>query len=314
MNGNATDLFAETNLPLTIFVNRQAGGGRFARRLSALRAFFEQQRRQVRFVETRSREELQQLADQALAAGARVLAAMGGDGTLQGLAQFCLGKDVRVGIVPAGGGNDFAAALGIPLDPLEAAKVLLTGEMQFVDVVSARMADGSEHIYLGGGGIGLDADAARLAACRYYRWPGRLRYVASALHALRNFAPLSVCAEFPDDSLPPTGGRVLLACILNSPTYGSGLRFSPGGTINDGLVEVTLLEDQSTAGIMKLLPRLLTTGEIRTSGMRQFRCSWIRLIPDRPCMFHGDGEVFGPAPVEIRVLPSALPILTPRRN
>ena len=105
-----------------------------------------------------------------------------------------------------------------------------------------------------------------------------------------------------------------VANVLNTPTYGAGLRFAPKARIDDGLLNVTLLEDLNIARILRLLPGLLLGGKIKTDRAMRFSTTHIRLTPDRLCTFHGDGELFGPAPVEISVLPKALSVLVPRTH
>ena len=297
-----------------VFVNPRAGRGRARRYFTSVRELFEYHSCRVDFLETKSRQELEELAGRSIEHGRRTLIAMGGDGTVQGLVSAALGSAVTIGILPTGGGNDFAAALGFSSNPIRAAKSLLSGKPRLVDVARARTADGYERIYVGGGGIGLDAEAARYAATHYGHWPGRVRYVASALHALRGFAPLHLRAQLWKSSFEEMQSTILVACVLNTPTYGGGLRLAPKASVDDGLLDVTMLEYLRLPKILSLLPRLVVSGEINTPGMQRAQCSRVRLVPDRPCVFHGDGEIFGPAPVEIEVVPQAVSVLAPRRK
>src|SRR5229473_3169249 len=93
-----------------------------------------------------------------------------------------------------------------------------------LDLLRARTADGRERLYVAGGGVGLDAESARYSSGRYNRLPGRVRYLAAALHALSKFEPLHLRAEFPGSTLPVVESQVLLAAVLNTPSYGAGLR------------------------------------------------------------------------------------------
>src|SRR5260370_3266656 len=196
---------------------------------------------------------------------------MGGDGTCQALANAALGAEVLLGVLPVGGGNDFAAALGLPGDPLNAADAVLRGEPRLVDLLRVHTAEGGMRLYVGGGGIGLDAEAARYASGAYRRFPRRSRYIASALCALVGFVPFEVRVDFPGSDLVPQEAKALLVAALNTPTYGAGLRLAPGATLEDGLVHVVLIEDIGTIGVLRLLPRLIGTGELRTPRVK----SWL---------------------------------------
>ena len=303
---------ASRDRPAVVFINPSAGRGRGMANVRDLQEVFANRDLFAEFVFPGSAAELETGARQALSAGRKLLLAVGGDGTFQALANAVHGKDTVIGILPSGGGNDVAAALGLPpKNPIAAAHLILPATPWAMDVLRARTADERERLYLGGGGLGLDADAALHAGGAYRRLPGRLRYVAAALRALREFRPLRVRAEFPGTSLPHVEASVLLAAALNTPTYGAGVRLAPSAKPYDGLLTVALVQSLETSKIVGLLPRLLATGELPQNYVRSLNAHSVRLIPDRDCMFHGDGEVLGPAPVDIEVLPGALRVLAP---
>jgi diacylglycerol kinase (ATP) len=278
--------------------------------LSAIQRIFAERSFPADFIVTESADALESHARTAIQAGRRVLLAMGGDGTLQALVNAAHGREVVLGILPTGGGNDFAAALGLPKNPVAAAVAVLSGKPRWVDVLCARTADGNRHLYVGGGGVGLDADAASYAAT-YARLPGRVRYIAAALRALREFKPLRVRAEFPGSALPSMEASALLAGVLNTPSYGAGLRLAPDTRIDDGLLTTLLVRDLSASQVLAVVPRLLARGDLPESYVARASATRARLTTDRECLFHGDGEILGPAPVEIEVLPNAVRVLAP---
>jgi diacylglycerol kinase (ATP) len=299
--------------PAVVFVNPAAGGGRAGAHLPRIRNIFETHALPAEFVLTKSAEELEAVARERMriVKRRRLLLAMGGDGTFQGLANAAFGSDILLGILPAGGGNDFAVALGLPKNPAAAAEAVLRGQPRWVDLVRVRTADGRERLYLGGGGVGLDAEAAGYRSGAYRRLPGRLRYVAAALRALRGFVPLQVRAEFPESELPPFESKVLLAGVLNTPSYGAGLRVAPQAQISDGWIDAVFVDNLSFWGVLKLLPRLMRSGDLPIPKVKHIRAKRVKLTASRPCMFHGDGEIIGPAPVDIEVVSHAVQLLAP---
>ena len=122
------------------------------------------------------------------------------------------------------------------------------------------------------------------------------------------------CDVLPKYEYNPQKAKALLAAVLNSPTYGAGLRLAPGAALDDGSLHVVLIEDIGTFGVLWLLPRLMRSGELRTSRVKRWRPQRVRLTTDRPCMFHGDGEIIGTTPVEIEVVPRAVQVLSPARR
>lgn len=297
--------------PALIFVNPAAGGGRTASCLSRIKSLLASMSFPAEFVLTESSEQLEQSARTAIATGRHLLFALGGDGTFQGLANAAFGSDVILGVLPAGGGNDLARALGLPKDPLAAAEAVLRGQPRWVDLVRARTADGRERLYAGGGGVGLDAEAARYASGTFRRIPGRFRYIASAIRAFSEHQPLNVHIEFPGCEFSAVHSTALLAGILNTPTYGGGLRLAPEAAVDDGFLEVVLIDDLRVTEVLKILPRLVSSGELHTPRIKRWRVKRVCLTTDRPCLFQGDGEIFGPAPLEIELLPKAIRVLAP---
>ncbi len=113
---------------------------------------------------------------------------------------------------------------------------------------------------------------------------------------------------------PPTefSANVLLLGVLNTPSYGAGLRLAPDAQTNDGKLDLVLLEDLRFLQVLALIPSLAHRGELRTARVRRFRVERVRIETDRICSFHGDGEILGNTPVEVEVVPKAARILRPR--
>lgn len=301
-------------LPAVVYVNPNAGSGRTLSGLPRIRKVFEEASVPAEFISVGSAKDLESKALAAILSGQRLLFALGGDGTFQALVNATYGSDVVLGVLPAGGGNDFAAALQLPRDPVAAAKAILRGHPMRVDLARARTADGRVRLYVGGGGLGIDAEAARYANETFRRMPGRSRYLASALWAFCGHRAVQVRAEFPGGDLPPMEVNSLLAAVLNTPTYGSGIRLAPEARLDDGWLDAVMVEDLSAYQVLKLLPRLLKSGELPTLHVQRVRVQAVKFTTDRPCMFHGDGEILGPTPAVIEVLPQAVRVLVPAQN
>lgn len=300
-------------VPDLVLVNPAAGGGLAEEVLPSLKDFACRRGWLVEFRITHSSQELAEEARKGAAEGRTRIFVLGGDGTFQVLLNALAGvPHVVLGVIPAGGGNDVAAAIGLPQDPLLAAELLLDGQPAFLDAVLVRTADGTERLYTGGGGVGLDAEAARYAAGVYRKLRGRLRYLLSAIRALIGFHPIRVRALIPTDTPVEIIANALLLCVLNTPCYGAGLRFAPDAQTDDGKLDLVILEDLSFLQVLALIPSLAYRGELRTSRVRRFRVERVRIETDRPCSFHGDGEILGNTPVEVEVVPRAVRILRPR--
>ncbi len=302
-----------------VIMNPAAGGGR-ARRVQPLVAdYLAQHGRPADFVESKGSEDIQQRAREAAGAGYQVVVALGGDGAFHHVVEGTFGLDVVLGFFPAGNGNDIAAGLGIPTDPIAAVESFLKSRPQPIDVLRATfLSEDSMHprgpdeprraIYIGAGGMGLDAEAARLANGKFRSWPGVTRYVAGALWALTTFSPLHLEVQMDEQRW---SGRVLLAAVANAPCYGSGFRIAPEAVMNDGWLDVTLVGEMPWPRLLEAIPVVLRSRDWRWDEVRRYRARRVTLRPDRPALVHGDGELLGEAPAEFEVLPGAIRVMVP---
>jgi diacylglycerol kinase (ATP) len=260
------------------------------------------------FCHTVSAADMTRRAASAASEGYSCVAAFGGDGAFHYVLCGAFGTSVSIACIPAGSGNDIAMGLGIPLDPIDAAHLLAHGSSHPVDILRARFPGNQTRIFIGAGGMGLDAEANQLATGKFRHVPGLLKYVTAALAALTTSQPLNVTAEIDDAHW---NGPLLLAAVANSPTYGAGFRIAPAARMNDGWMDLTFVEDLPWTRIFEALIILLRNGDLRWPQIHRFRARRIRLSADRRSPFHGDGEILGEAPVEIEVLPGAVRVIAP---
>ena len=298
-----------------VLVNPTAGGGLARTILPRLREFAKQYCWNVSFCVTESPNDLAEKARAAAQSGRKRIFVVGGDGTFHVLINAVADYPGAVlAVLPAGGGNDLAAALGLPGDPIEAAKRVLKGEVRLLDVAHVSTADGNERRYVGGGGVGLDTEAVRHANGRYRNLRGRTRYVLSALRALAGFRPIRMRITSRAKEFEPLEATVLLVAVLNTPSYGAGMYLAPNAGIEDGQLDLVLVEDLKAFEVLRILPGLLSRGELPSNHVRRFRIACARIETDTPCWFHGDGELIGKTPVEVSVIPGAVRVLRAARD
>ena len=299
--------------PDLVLLNPVAGGGMASDAAPRIQQFAAETGWRLELRRTTSADDLAAQARAGLAAGYSRILALGGDGTFQQLANAIgAGQNVVLGVLPAGGGNDLAQALGLPQDPVLAAKLLRDGEIRLLDAARVRTSDGNERLYLGGGGVGLDALAAQFAGGVYRNLRGRPRYLLSMIRALVGFHALEVRASIESEDTSEWQGDAFVVGVLNTPSYGAGLRLAPQAKLDDGMLDLVLVENLSLLQILRVLPLLVTHGELRTNRLRRQAFRRVRIETQTPAKFHGDGEILGWTPVEIEVLPRAIRMLCPR--
>lgn len=297
-----------------LLINPAAGGGRCNSALPGLRRFAHQRNWNVEFCVTNSPDDLADKGRQAARAGRKRILVLGGDGTFQLLLNAVADYPQTIlGIIPAGGGNDLAAALGLPPDPIQAAALLLESEVCLLDAARVQTANGNERLYAGGGGVGLDAEASRYANSAFRNLRGRLRYIASAIRALFGFRAIRVRITVGCGEREALEATALVVGVLNTPSYGAGLYLAPSAKTDDGKLELVILEDLSLLQILALLPAFAARGTLNTERLRRFSTTCVSIETEPPCWFHGDGELLGMTPVVVTVVPRAIRMLRPAR-
>lgn len=287
---------------LALLVNPTAGGGRGARVLPAVRARLEAGGAQVQVLAGRDAGESLRLAEQAAADGVDALVALGGDGLVSLAAQALEGTGTPLAVVPVGTGNDGARTLGLPLDPLAAADVALTGVPRTVDLARA-----GERTFLTVLSSGFDSRVNERANAM--RWPGgTARYVRAMLAELPVFRPVPYELVLDGE---PVALTAMLVAVGNGRSYGGGMQVCPGADLSDGLLDVTVLTALPTLRFLRLFPSVYSGAHVRRPEVRTYRARSVRLSAPGMTAF-ADGEPVGPLPVTVEVAPGALTVLAVR--
>jgi YegS/Rv2252/BmrU family lipid kinase len=290
--------------PVCLIVNPAAGGGRAGRAAGAVMHALEGLGLSVRREDTRDLEHARELAKRAAQAG-EIAAPLGGDG-LVGAAADAL-REVRgalLGVLPGGRGNDLARVLGIPLDPVAACAVIADGVPRRMDVGEI---DGKT--FVGIASVGFDSDANRIANEAPPRL-GNLVYAYGALRAMWSWRPVRFTIE-----LEPSGERVSFTgysvATANSRAFGGGMYLAPDAQLDDGLLDVVLIEQVAKARYLWNLPKAFSGTHVRLANVRVLRAAEVRIAAERPFTMYADGDPIGELPVSVRSLPGAVTVLTP---
>jgi diacylglycerol kinase (ATP) len=301
--------------PDLLLVNPAAGGGHAAEVLPDMQEFANRRGWAVEICVTGNPNDLAAKARDAAKSGRKRILVLGGDGSFQVLLNAVADyPELILGVIPAGGGNDLAASLGLPQDPLQAAALILEGEPCPMDAVRVHTAEGNERLYTGGGGVGLDAEAARLANGAYRNLRGRPRYLLAVIRALFGFKSVRARITIAGTEPQNLEATALLVAVLNTPSYGAGVCLAPDAKTNDGRLDLVVLDDLSVAEILTMLPALAARGQLTTSRVRRFSVERVRIETDTPRWFHGDGELLGMTPVDISVVPDAIRVLRAKQS
>ena len=287
--------------------NPIAGKGKAPRFRAALEARFKASGVEYVIHETQGRHHAVDLAKR-LTEGASVdvpvdIVVMGGDGSLhEALNGMIDPAAVRMGILPCGSGNDFAAAAGIPETPEGALDVLLNSTAKPTDYLVCGGVRGINAI-----GTGIDVDILRRYNCMKLL-KGSAAYLASLIITLFVYAPRRFSEVHDVASVPH---RAFIACAGNGTRFGGGIPICPKASIDDGLMDVVIVDDIRKLHIPKAFIKLMQARvlELPTTVFRQQQR--LQIAADVPMAIQIDGEIYEDLPFDVRVVPGGLRVYRP---
>jgi len=238
-----------------------------------------------------------ELAKSAVRRGARLVMAWGGDGTISEVASALAFDEVPLGIIPAGSGNGLARELGVSLRPERAIADALQAVPRPIDLGEL---DG--HLFANIAGVGFDAHiASRFATARRR---GFIGYAGITARALTSYVPQRYRVT---TSGVETAHRAILVTIANSAQFGNNARIAPGARVDDGELDLVVMEERSRVGTLYQMPRLFNGTVARVPGCTIRRIREATIEADAPMTYHVDGEpMAGGTKLRARIHPGAL--------
>ncbi len=289
-------------MALTVIVNPSAGGGRASRVLGEVQEALSGLGLEHQVQRTGSLEHAGTLARAAVQDG-RMAVALGGDGLIGAVAAAVRDTGGLLGVLPGGRGNDFARALGIPLDPRRACQVLANGVARALD-----MGEAGGRTFIGIASCGFDSDANRIAN-ETRLVSGNLVYAYGALRALVSWHPATFTVELDGGRTRTATGYTVAAA--NSKAYGGGMWLAPDASLEDGLLDVVIVGAVPKLRFVRLLPSVFKGEHIRQPAVEVLRCRQVRISAERPFTMYADGDPIAELPVTVRALPGAVRVMVP---
>lgn len=288
----------------TVVINPIAGPGR-SRTLDACTALARESLGRAGFAVdvhiTTGPEDAQRFAAAAVSAGHDLVAAWGGDGTVNGVGAALAGSPVAMAIIPGGSGNGLARDLGVPLDAAAAFEVAATGTTRSID---AGELDGS--LFFNVAGIGLDASIANRLALPGAR-RGLLGYVIATMSELPAYRARDYAITFPGSEAAPMASPALFVALANSRQYGNGAQIAPHALLDDGQIDVVLVRPLSLIGVVLRIPAFFNGTLKADESVLMRTAAQAAISSDRDIWFHVDGEPRrGPKTILLRTRPRTL--------
>ena len=290
--------------PVVVLANPAAGRGKGGRQIGRADRILSDLRVEHHVTVSESAEDLETAARRAADEGASVVAAIGGDGTVSLVANGLMGSQTALAALPAGTANDFAHTIGARSFE-QAVKLLANPQVRRIDVMRVTVAERSR-ICVNVAGAGFDSEVNETANAMRIRLGGTGTYVAALLKTLPRFKP----AHYRID----TDGRseavdAMLVVLGNGRSYGGGMKVLPAALLDDGELDVCIVEALGTGAFLRAFPRVFAGSHTSHPKVRMLRARRVAVEANRAVPVYADGERIGPLPATFEIEPSALSVV-----
>jgi diacylglycerol kinase (ATP) len=256
--------------------------------------------------------QLADLARQAAESGAELLVAVGGDGTVNEVANGIAGLGVELAVIPRGTGWDFVRTYGIPRKLEAAVEVALRGRAREIDLGLARYRawDGTEResLFANIASAGMSGAIAKRANETSKALGGKASYL---------WATLAVFSRWRNDEVrvrvdgEKHTGRMHDVIVANGRYLGGGMMICPEAQPDDGLFDVLLIGDLTKRDLMLTLPKTYRGTHLPHPKATLLRGTSVEVEAPEPLPIELDGEQPGTTPVRFEIVPRALRLRTP---
>jgi diacylglycerol kinase (ATP) len=242
------------------------------------------------------------LAREAVAREDSLVFAWGGDGTMNEVGRAVAFSSTALGLIPAGSGNGLARELHVPMPPEEALTMALRASDRTIDV-----GEINGHFFFNAAGVGFDAHVTWLFNTRPHGRRGMLSYVIIVARELFRYRAPEYSVTVGGETI---SSRALLIAVANSRQYGNGALIAPHARLDDGQLDMVVIQERSPMATLWAARRLFNGTLARAKGITMKRVTQATIRADEPLRFHVDGEpVAETSPtLSFRIHPGALRI------
>ena len=243
------------------------------------------------------------IAKDAVARRIDSVVAIGGDGTINETAKSLIGSNTALGIVPMGSGNGLARHIQIPLEMSRALDVVKSGHRDMIDY-----GDVNGRIFFCTAGVGFDAMVSKDFAKRAGRGP--INYAKSVIDIFSHYNPMTYSIYTDDEKV---NEKAFLIAIGNAAQYGNNAFITPRASMNDGMLDVTLIKPFPLIQAPQITMQLFSKSLDKNPNVKSFRSENIRIVtPTKKSIVHIDGEPHEMEGIlKINVHHNGLYVLTP---
>ena len=253
-----------------------------------------------------------ELARTAVEGGARLVVAVGGDGTLNEVINGVAERDVDLATIPLGTGMDFGRPYGIPTRFDDAVRIVLDGATRTIDAgrVRYRTWDGQDAMRWFGnvGTVGMSGAVAQRANGMSKALGGRITFFYALTRVFLTWENTDVTVSL--DGVERSG-RMHDVIVANGPWHGGGMMLAPDAKPDDGLFDVVLIGDVSKVDFLTTAPKIYKGRHVTHPKVEIFRSAHATVDAPERLPIEVEGEQVGTTPAAFEIVPGALRVRVP---
>ncbi|MCM1368100.1 MAG: diacylglycerol kinase family lipid kinase [Roseburia sp.] len=278
---------------MDIIANKKSGKGRGAECLGAVVSYLDERGIPYRVHETNAIGHAEQLARELCAEGCDTVVALGGDGTFHETLNGMDFDRARLGLIPAGRGNDFAIGTGAAaLDPKKAIADIVRAKPKDYDYINV-----SDRRCINVVGTGLDVEVLLRTA----NSKNKLTYTASLFRCLLKYKPYAVTVETNGET---HDYKCIMVGVCNGTQIGGGIRISPISKADDGKLDIIVMEKPKRVPTVFVMPRFVKGKHMDKQYTHHIICDSVRVNTPAPLQL--DGEIYRDLPFDASIVKGGL--------
>lgn len=273
--------------------------GKNVKKLNEVKAVFESAGIDYKILLTTRKGHATEYAKSITTEGGHTVIAMGGDGTLHEILNgFVNFENNALGLIPLGTGNDFATAAGIPLDVKQAAERIAYMAPTGIDFI--QLASGLRSLNVVGMGIDVDV-LERTYAGKHH---GKSKYFRSLIASLFKFKGYNFTVEYDGKSEKHFG---LIAALGNGSTFGGGIKICPEAKIDDGYLNLIIVDYISRGKLIAALLKLMRGKVNKIKETTVARVKKAKFVMDSPeFTIQAEGELYKNVTIDAQIVTDKL--------
>lgn len=310
--------------PRTVLVvNPQSQNATLGKRWPELSKIVRQELGSFEAVLTKRAGDATGLAREALQSGAELVVAIGGDGTINEVANGffdhgrAIAPDACLGILPFGTGGDFRKSIHLPKDFRAAAQILARGRKLRIDVgqldYTTRDGGSAMRMFVNIASFGISGEVDEQVNRSSKRLGGRLTFLLATARVGVKYQNKRVRLVFDDDKSHPVDATIHTVAVANGRYFGGGMNIAPEAEIDDGYFDVVALGDFQFRDFVLHGPRIYSGSHLTLDKVshRRARTIYAEPLDQQTVLLDVDGEAPGQLPATFSILPRALQIVIP---